>query len=232
MIDLSPTLGRSLSLNLLLLSQVMGGLLSDPVSQYPDSFLARIKLFQKFPYAPPCIAAASLSFFAFFLVLFFLEEVRRSLSTVLAIRVLTGSLFLQTLESKKPRKKVPSEYGSFDGVATGSTTPTVTADETETSLLLPPPKQVVHPGEPVPLGARELFSIPRVRSNLASGFLIVIVALSFDAIFILYCYSALDYGGLALTPKGISACLALRGAFSVVLSVSYVPFLSPIGLPR
>lgn len=42
---------------------VLGGLLADPVAQYPDSFLARLELFRSFPFLLPCLVSSVFSIF-------------------------------------------------------------------------------------------------------------------------------------------------------------------------
>lgn len=54
----------------------MGGLLAAPARQYPESLLAKVPLFQTFPYLLPCLASAALTAGAGLLAVFYLEEVR------------------------------------------------------------------------------------------------------------------------------------------------------------
>lgn len=57
-----------------ILGPVIGGLLADPSNAYPGSWIAEIRLFQKFPYLLPNIFPLPLLFVAMALCMLFLEE--------------------------------------------------------------------------------------------------------------------------------------------------------------
>ncbi|KAL7410606.1 major facilitator superfamily domain-containing protein [Mrakia frigida] len=195
----------------LMIGPIMGGMLVSPAIQYPHCILARIPFLKTFPYFLPCFAASCLSFISFLLVWFFLDE---------------------TLESKRP--VVPSTLSTG-----GTTTPagSVISHETDPLLanslgLLIEPQEDAAVVKEGPVSALQLFSIPKVQKVLVSYFMIVLISLSYDAVFILWCYSALKFGGLALTPKLISYCLAARGLFSIVFSLLIFPLLlQTFGMP-
>lgn len=95
--------------------------------------------------------------------------------------------------------------------------------------------------------ALQLIAIPAVRHILISSFreysnrnaatvlrrliqalcahfaVICFIALSFDAVLVLFCYSAVPLGGIALTPAGIALCLTLRGTMSITFSLLFFP---------
>ncbi|KAJ9115834.1 hypothetical protein QFC22_004976 [Naganishia vaughanmartiniae] len=103
----------------------------------------------------------------------------------------------------------------------------VEQDETvqsETSpLLSPKPKQA--PVEPVKatMSARQLVGIPAVRNVLVSNFLLCFIALSFDAVFVLFTYSPVPLNGLALSHTAMALCFSLRGVLSIFLSLFILP---------
>src|SRR5258708_7004593 len=75
---------------------MLGGTLSTPAQQYPNSFIARVRLFQDYPYVGcvlsisltqlpptiryllPCLAGASIAFAALVFGYFYLAETERS----------------------------------------------------------------------------------------------------------------------------------------------------------
>ena len=56
------------------LGPIIGGTLSNPASRYPNSWLAQIPAFQRYPYLLPCAVASAITFSSFLLALLFLEE--------------------------------------------------------------------------------------------------------------------------------------------------------------
>lgn len=68
-----------------------------------------------------------------------------------------------------------------------------------------------------------LFSSPRHLLTRSCPLVICFIALSFDAVLVLFCYSAVPLGGIALTPAGIALCLTLRGTMSITFSLFFFP---------
>jgi MFS family permease len=63
----------------IMIGPMLGGLLSNPSTNYPDTF-GHFKLFIDNPYLLPCLFAASVSTFGFFVGLFFLPETCKNLN--------------------------------------------------------------------------------------------------------------------------------------------------------
>ncbi len=70
---------------------------------------------------------------------------------------------------------------------------------------------------------RQCLAVCNIVLTRAAPAVICFIALSFDAGFILFCYSAVELGGLGLTPASIAACLSLRGVSSIVFSLLLFP---------
>jgi hypothetical protein len=74
--DITTVTNRCDSFDLaMLFAPVLGGILSEPAIQYPNSVLARIQLLRDYPFFLPCAATAALGALAAAMVFFWLEEV-------------------------------------------------------------------------------------------------------------------------------------------------------------
>lgn len=100
-----------------------------------------------------------------------------------------GKLTLdQTLPSKRrhgSEKNISSSYGATDHA---------------------PQASVVEAA----LGVRELLKIPVIRSLCASGFALSFIGTAFDVIFVLFCYSPIDAGGLNFTVRHLRCPMSFR----------------------
>ncbi|KAK4686733.1 hypothetical protein P7C73_g3383, partial [Tremellales sp. Uapishka_1] len=98
-----------------------------------------------------------------------------------------------------------------------------TLEPSERTLLLP--EEPIDTIEALPPAHTfmELISIAAVQQVLLSGFFLTLTAMSFDAVFVLFAYSSTRLGGLALSPKSIALCLSIKGALSIILSLSFFP---------
>lgn len=61
----------------ILIGPIIGAALSNPAKQYPESWLGQSALFRRFPYLPPCLFCAALTWVSFITAALFFEEVRR-----------------------------------------------------------------------------------------------------------------------------------------------------------
>ncbi|ODO01479.1 hypothetical protein I350_06299 [Cryptococcus amylolentus CBS 6273] len=93
----------------------------------------------------------------------------------------------------------------------------------ETSHLLPevPPDSL---NAPAPVHSfLQLLALPKVRQVLVSVFFITLTAMSFDAGFVLFTYSPIPLGGIALSPSSIALCLSIKGFISIAVSLLLFP---------
>ncbi|KAH8107026.1 MFS general substrate transporter [Cristinia sonorae] len=79
--------------------------------------------------------------------------------------------------------------------------------------------------EKPPASIKYLWSIPVVRALCLSGCFLAFINTAFDVIFVLFCYSAIQAGGLAFTASEIGYSLAISGAASGGLQLFFMPYL-------
>jgi len=79
-----------------------------------------------------------------------------------------------------------------------------------------------------PYTFRMLVSVPIIRALSFSGAGLSFTYTAFDVLFVLFCYSPLESGGLALSTAQIGYCLAIAGFVSIVIQL----FLTPVLLVR
>ncbi|KAJ4488465.1 major facilitator superfamily domain-containing protein [Lentinula aciculospora] len=80
----------------------------------------------------------------------------------------------------------------------------------------------VTPGSP---SARELFSFPIIRALSLSGFALEANGTSFGVLYVLFCYSPIQSGGLAFPPSTIGYSLAFAGVIAGSAQAFLMPFL-------
>jgi len=96
---------------------------------------------------------------------------------------------------------------------------------------LPIPKSI--PEEPqqqksTPFTFRMLISVPIIRALSLSGAGLSFTYTGFDVLFVLFCYSPIESGGLALSAAEIGICLAIAGFISCLIQL----FVTPVLLAR
>ncbi|TCD61670.1 hypothetical protein EIP91_008092 [Steccherinum ochraceum] len=72
---------------------------------------------------------------------------------------------------------------------------------------------------------RYLWSIPVVRALCLSGCFLSFINTAFDVVFVLFCYSAIQAGGLAFSASEIGYSLAISGAAAGGLQLFFMPYL-------
>ncbi|KAG6845223.1 hypothetical protein H0H87_012215 [Tephrocybe sp. NHM501043] len=108
----------------------------------------------------------------------------------------------ETLPRKRPFKgaPVPVSYGA--------------TDTQDAELSAPPPPSIA-----------SLLSNPVIRALSTSGFALCFVATAFDVVFVLFCYSPIETGGLAFSASQIGYSLASAGAISAGIQLLFMPTL-------
>ncbi|GAW06287.1 MFS general substrate transporter [Lentinula edodes] len=82
-----------------------------------------------------------------------------------------------------------------------------------------------HDDIPVSPSARELLSFPIIRALSLSGFALEANGTSFGVLYVLFCYSPIQSGGLAFPPSTIGYSLAFAGVIAGSVQVFLMPFL-------
>lgn len=118
--------------------------------------------------------------------------------------VLFGYFFLEeTLPSKRQKNQKPkSSSSSFSSV-------TLDADS---SFSEPP-------------SIKAIVKIPLVQALSMSGCALSFISTAFDVVFVLFCYSPINSGGLAFSASQIGLCLATSGTISVFIQIFIMPTL-------
>ncbi|KAL4075484.1 hypothetical protein J3A83DRAFT_4356805 [Scleroderma citrinum] len=78
---------------------------------------------------------------------------------------------------------------------------------------------------PGPLTMWELMALPGLFSLMTSGFALSFIATAFDVVFIFYCYSPVQAGGLALSALQIGYALSTSGSITMGLQLFIMPHL-------
>jgi hypothetical protein len=72
---------------------------------------------------------------------------------------------------------------------------------------------------------KALLSKPVIRSLCASGFALSFLAGGFEVVFVLYCFSAVEDGGLGLPVDQIGYTLSASGILAMLLQILVMPYL-------
>ncbi|KAI0063464.1 MFS general substrate transporter [Artomyces pyxidatus] len=72
---------------------------------------------------------------------------------------------------------------------------------------------------------RALLSIPLIYALSLSGFALSFIGTAFDVLFVLFCYSPIESGGLAFSATEIGLCLAGAGIISILIQLFVTPWL-------
>ncbi|KAI0053845.1 MFS general substrate transporter [Auriscalpium vulgare] len=75
------------------------------------------------------------------------------------------------------------------------------------------------------LSVKALLSIPVIRALSLSGSALSFISTAFDVLFVLFCYSPIESGGLAFSAIEIGFCLASAGVISVLIQLLVTPVL-------
>ncbi|KAJ7445713.1 major facilitator superfamily domain-containing protein [Mycena galericulata] len=76
-----------------------------------------------------------------------------------------------------------------------------------------------------PVGAMDLLSIPMMRALTASGFTLSFIGTAFDVVFVLFCYTPIQRGGLSFSVNKIGYALALNGGILAIFQLFCMPTL-------
>ncbi|KAI6043087.1 major facilitator superfamily domain-containing protein [Pisolithus marmoratus] len=75
------------------------------------------------------------------------------------------------------------------------------------------------------MSLKEVLAYPAISALVTSGFSLSFLATSFDVVFVLFCYSAVQSGGLAFPASKIGWSLAISGGISSALQMFFMPYL-------
>ncbi|KAJ7724068.1 major facilitator superfamily domain-containing protein [Mycena maculata] len=76
-----------------------------------------------------------------------------------------------------------------------------------------------------PLTFMELLAIPVIRALTLSGFALNFISTAFDVVFVLFCYTSVETGGLGFSATQIGYSLAISGIISCAMQLILLPML-------
>ncbi|KAG1819574.1 major facilitator superfamily domain-containing protein [Suillus subaureus] len=125
-------------------------------------------------------------------------------SMIAIIGIFLGFIFLEeTLPSKRNGKKSCSPNSNTNGN-----------------------RAIIAPALPEkPLSVSKLCSIPVISALALSGFMLSYIGTSFDVVFVLFCYSPIESGGLAFSASQIGYSLAIAGAIGATIQLCIMSYL-------
>ncbi|KAJ7456874.1 major facilitator superfamily domain-containing protein [Mycena latifolia] len=91
--------------------------------------------------------------------------------------------------------------------------------------IVPTGDPAIEASNPRILSIRELLSIPSVRTLASSSFAMSFLATGHTVVFVLFCYTPIENGGLALTVTEIGYILAMSSAVFFIFQVLLMPHL-------
>lgn len=211
---------------------LIGGSLANPAEKYPRIF-GSIAFLIHYPYFLPCffsgIVAFSTAIFAF---LFLHETLRRNDD----IQGETDRKFRDVQNPVTPS----TTYGTLTASMTSPTsipTGTHAHSEPETRPTIIAHNARVHRSSATflmvhdshttiqELSMRQLFAIPIIGALCLSGCALCFVATAFDAVFVLFCYTPIELGGLSFNTSQIGYALAIAGTSSILIQIAVFPSL-------
>ncbi|KAJ7684667.1 major facilitator superfamily domain-containing protein [Mycena polygramma] len=75
------------------------------------------------------------------------------------------------------------------------------------------------------LGAMDLLAIPMMRALTISAFTLAFIGTAFDVVFVLFCYTPIERGGLSFSVNEIGYALAMNGGILAVFQLFFMPTL-------
>ncbi|KAL4065393.1 major facilitator superfamily domain-containing protein [Scleroderma yunnanense] len=79
--------------------------------------------------------------------------------------------------------------------------------------------------EQKPMSVKDLMALPAMCALVTSGFVLSFISTAFDVIFVLFCFSSIESGGLGFSASQIGYCLAISGFIAVGLQICLMPYL-------
>ncbi|KAL1741374.1 major facilitator superfamily domain-containing protein [Schizophyllum fasciatum] len=72
---------------------------------------------------------------------------------------------------------------------------------------------------------RALLQLPAVRALGVSGFVLSFICTAFDVMFVLFCYSSVEHGGIGFSDAEIGLALAAAGAYAAFMQLCAMPLI-------
>lgn len=189
-----------------IIGPMIGGTLEHAATKYPKVF--KYTFLEENPYFLPCLVSGLFACITAIVGVFLLEEVRGPLK----LFIVGGCHTLQTLPSKRCTKRDSSRHSSNSSIDTLNST-SMRDNETDAHT------------KSKPFSTRDLLFDPVIKSLCMSAFALSYVSLSifgvmitnsmaafrflsagFDVLFVLYCFTPVEDGGLSLPVSKFTNC--------------------------
>jgi MFS family permease len=177
------------------IAPVIGGFLSRPAENFPK-FFGHIQLFRDYPYALPCLGASGFCIIGFTFGSLFLNETLPSKAR--------SNTQDQSAEAGLSNSMSTPNYGATSSVAGSSLNATTAQSKRDRSL-------------------RHLFQFPAVRAVIIAYIFLALVAVSVEAVLVLWLYTPVDGGGIEFSVQEIGSILAVGGIISTFLNIVVFP---------
>ncbi|KAJ3565839.1 hypothetical protein NP233_g7383 [Leucocoprinus birnbaumii] len=212
---------------------LIGGTLANPADKFPRIF-GSVSFLIRHPYFLPCLFSGLVAFAMAIFAYFFLDETLHRHSDI------NGEIDSKTDDDLEPPTTPTTTYGALGASTTSPTsipTGAHTHSEPETHPATVAHNARVHRSKATLLAAqdphvtvrelsmRQLFAIPIIGALCLSGCALCFVATAFDAVFVLFCYTPIESGGLSFNTSQIGYALAIAGSSSIIIQLTIFPSL-------
>ncbi|KAL1932654.1 hypothetical protein VTP01DRAFT_8332 [Rhizomucor pusillus] len=194
-----------------IIGPVLGGLLSNPVQNYPDIFGKGgflTEFLTEYPYFLPCFISSVITLCGLIFSYFFLEE---TLSTIIDA---SKNNMQQEQSPLLGPKQQQSDYNTFDDNRNNEVSSSVSSASTSTLTNFNQAPSL-----------RECITVPVLTVCLTYG-LFSYQAIFYDELFPIWTGSARDHGGLGFISKEIGIALAYSGCVTLTVQLFVLPKLT------
>ncbi|RKP34344.1 major facilitator superfamily domain-containing protein, partial [Dimargaris cristalligena] len=206
---------------------MIGGLLSNPVDNYPSIFGDSV-LFAKYPYLLPCLFCAALSTCSWVLGYFYLEEtLNREMPKVRNLASASGTTLVDECDSNTRADTAKPTTGNSKAVISAeiddvdfSGRPLLAASQSASLEGLPEPHTKPQPSAWASVTA----AFNRDSLKCITGYFgLALLGIMFDELYPVWSATDPDLGGIGLTTKTIGLTLSIAGVSVLYVQIVMYP---------
>ncbi|KAG8784198.1 hypothetical protein FRC12_018888 [Ceratobasidium sp. 428] len=210
---------------------MIGGALAQPNENIPyliPSFLT--SLFDKYPYLLPSGAAATIAAISFGFVLIFMKEtlpskVRRKLAANSGASTPSSSYGTRGRTKRAGASRDVSPSTTAVERSRGSSVSTCVGEPRSTKCVNESDPLLEDEDAPHSWTIWELLKLPRLRQLFTSAIAMSFLAEAYIVVFVLFCYTSIQDGGLGFDPAAIGFALSTAGIISFALQIVILPII-------
>ncbi|PPQ83228.1 Psilocybin Transporter (PsiT) [Psilocybe cyanescens] len=201
---------------------LIGGTLEHAATKYPNVF--GYEFLQKYPYFLPSFVPCCLAIFGVTFGYFFLQEVGTFIEFLASD---LAHILSQTLPSIVKAKKRLERQKSSSSISSGTSTlygatDSHNRDAPESTAF--PPDDTEDEIDSKPQSIKELIKDPSIRAVMGSGTFLMFLYTSSDVLFSLYCFTAVEDGGVGLPPDKIGYAFSVAGMIAMLMQLCITPW--------